>query len=110
MGLVGTAKAAPLEAQTGHRKNVFNVRMVKQWNRLPREVVGVPRLLSDQEEFVQCPLTLLSLEMIRQLDFMIFLGHFQILRFFGYIQAHRLFMAVLLACERTSGTAVLVSS
>jgi len=47
MGLVGTAKAAPLEAQTGHRKNVFNVRMVKQWNRLPREVVGVPRLLSD---------------------------------------------------------------
>lgn len=69
----------------GSKKHLFTVRIVKHWNRLPREVVDVPGLsvlkrhsdnaLSNILQF------LVSTEEVRELDFLIFEGLFQLFYF-----------------------------
>lgn len=63
-------------------KNVFIVKVVKHWNRLPREVISAPCLSMFNRHFDNAIINVLELlvspEGIRQLDEMIFVGPFQL--------------------------------
>ena len=65
-------KAAPGEVQLDMRKHFFPERVVKPWNRLPREVVDAPSLAVFQRHLDNALNNMLELlvspEVVRQLD------------------------------------------
>jgi len=66
----------------GVRKHLFMERVVKPWNRLPREVVNAPSLSVVKRHLDNALYSMLSLlaspEVVRQLNWMIIVGPFQL--------------------------------